>query len=183
MTRRLLVVLAAGVFLALLGLSSIAQEAKKETAKPAYVGDSKCGKMCHKDEHTSWLATKHAKAYESLKPEDRKKDSCVICHVTGFGVADTLFEGVQCEACHGPGSLYKDIKIMSKSKYKENWDAQHKLALAAGLVVPDEKTCIGCHNKKSPTFKGFDYATMKAKGVHSLKSTKVEPAKKDSSGG
>lgn len=182
MTRRLLVVLTLVVFLVVLGLSSFAQEAKKEAAKPEYVGEKKC-KMCHKDEHASWLTTKHATAYDVLKAEDKKKDSCVVCHVTGFGVADTLFEGVQCEACHGPGSLYKSMKIMSKDKYKTDREAQHKLAVEAGLLIPDEKTCTGCHNKKSPTFKEFDYAKMKAKGVHALKDAEAKPEAKDSTGG
>jgi hypothetical protein len=179
MMRRLILVVAAAVFVGSWSVSAIAQEAKKDTKKDVvkaeYVGEKKC-KMCHKDEHASWLETKHAKAYEALKPEDRKKDSCVVCHVTGFAVADTLFEGVQCEACHGPGSLYKSAKIMSKTKYKENREAQHKLALEAGLVIPDEKTCVGCHNKKSPTFKSFDYTKMKAAGVHALPKAEGEKA-------
>jgi hypothetical protein len=27
-----------------------------------------------------------------------------------------------------------------------------------GLVMPTEETCKTCHNEKSPTFKGFDFA-------------------------
>ena len=83
-----------------------------------------------------------------------------------FAVADTVFEGVQCEACHGPGSLYKSAKIMSKKKYKTDREAQHKLALEAGLIIPTEETCVGCHNKKSPFFKAFDFAKRKAAGTH-----------------
>ena len=86
--------------------------------------------MCHKTEHKSWLETKHAKAYETLKPEDRKKDSCIVCHITGFGVADTVFEGVQCEACHGPGSLYKSMKIMNKKKYKADRETRKPVPAA-----------------------------------------------------
>jgi len=33
-------------------------------------------------------------------------------------------------------------------------------------VIPDETTCTGCHNSKSPTFKGFDFATAKEKIKH-----------------
>jgi hypothetical protein len=189
MKRHLLIAILAVAIAGLWSMSAIAQEAKKETKKETekeakkaeYVGGTKC-KICHKAEYTSWEETKHAKAYEALKPEDRKKDSCVVCHVTGFGVADTLFEGVQCEACHGPGSLYKSPKIMSKSKFKENPEAQLKLAMEAGLVLPTEETCVGCHNKKSPTFKGFDFEKMKAKGVHALpqvEEKKTEEGKKE----
>ncbi len=180
MKRRLIMMLTASILVAIWSLSGLAQDSTKKAKTPEYIGAKKC-KMCHKNEHKSWLETKHAKAYDVLKPAEKKKDSCVVCHVTGFGVADTLFEGVQCEACHGPGSLYKSTKIMSKKKYKENREAQHKLALEAGLIIPDEKTCTGCHNKKSPNFKSFDYKKMKAKGMHTLKG--AAPAKKDSTGG
>lgn len=183
--RQLTVILTVSIFVVMLSLGGFAQDTTKKAEKPTaeYVGATKCTKMCHKDEHKSWLETKHATAYDVLKPEDKKKDSCAVCHVTGLGVADTLFEGVQCEACHGPGSLYKSTKIMSKTKYKKDREAQHKLALEAGLIIPDEKTCTGCHNKKSPTFKSFDYKTMKAKGVHSVAKAEEKPVEKDSTGG
>ena len=188
MKPRLIMTLAACILIGTGSLTGFAQEvAKKETPKkvktPEYVGEKKC-KICHKAEHKSWLETKHATAYDTLKPEEKKVDSCVVCHTTGFGVADTLFEGVQCEACHGPGSLYKSAKIMSKTKYKKNRETQHKLALAAGLIIPDEKVCVSCHNKKSPTFKSFDFAKQKQKVAHlpdSAKATVTESAtKKDS---
>ena len=183
MKCRLALIVFVAALLVALGSVGIAQEEKKKPAKtPEYVGAKKC-KMCHKTEHKSWLETKHAKAYETLKPEDRKKDSCIVCHITGFGVADTVFEGVQCEACHGPGSLYKSMKIMNKKKYKADREVQHKLAVEAGLLIPDEKTCTGCHNKKSPTFKDFDYAKMKAKGVHALEKAAADSTKVDSTGG
>jgi hypothetical protein len=123
--------------------------------KPTYIGADKCGKMCHKIEYTSWLTTKHAKAFESLKPADQAKAECVGCHVTG-GSKD--LPGVQCEACHGAGSDYKAISVM-KDKAK---------AKAAGLIIPDEKACVTCHNKKSPNFKGFNFAEA-VKKVHDKK--------------
>jgi DnaJ-class molecular chaperone len=140
-------VAAVAIVLLFLAVSLYAQE-------KTYVGADKC-KLCHKIEYTSWAATKHAKAFDSLKPEDRAKKECVECHVTG-GKAE--MPGVQCEACHGPGSQYKTISIM-KDKQK---------AIAAGLVIPTEKNCVQCHNKKSPTFKGFNFAEMAPK-VHDKK--------------
>jgi 3-hydroxymyristoyl/3-hydroxydecanoyl-(acyl carrier protein) dehydratase len=42
-------------------------------------------------------------------------------------------------------------------------------AVAAGLVIPTEATCTGCHNSESPTFPGsFNYEEMKAAGVHEI---------------
>jgi hypothetical protein len=133
-----------------------------------YVGAAKC-KMCHMNEHKVWMESKHAKAFDVLKPEEQKKPECVSCHVTGAGkaaAADADLKGVQCESCHGPGSLYKSMDIMNKAKYAADKEGMHKKSLEAGLIIPDEKTCTGCHNPKSPTFKGFEFASAKEKIKH-----------------
>jgi hypothetical protein len=124
-------------------------------AQHTYLGAEKCGKMCHKVEFTSWSAGKHAKAFDSLKPADQAKADCVGCHVTG---GKKELPGVQCEECHGAGSDYNKLAIM-KDKAK---------AQAAGLVLPTEKDCVKCHNKKSPNFKGFNFAEA-SKKVHDKK--------------
>lgn len=122
---------------------------------PTYLGADKCGKLCHKIEYTSWSTTKHAKAFASLKPADQAKPECVNCHVTG---GKKELPGVQCEACHGPGSAFAKLAVM-KDLAK---------AKTAGLVIPVEKDCLVCHNKKSPNFKGFNFAEA-AKKVHEKK--------------
>lgn len=139
------------------------------SAAPLYVGADKC-KMCHKSEKQGeqfpiWEASAHAGAYTTLATEEAKKiaagmgiddpqasDQCLSCHVTAFAApaeqkAETysLEEGVSCEACHGPGDEYKKMTVM-KDREK---------AIAAGLIIPDEATCVTCHNDKSPTFKPF----------------------------
>ncbi|MFQ6616330.1 MAG: multiheme c-type cytochrome [Fidelibacterota bacterium] len=101
---------------------------------------------------------------------------CLVCHTTGYDsggyeVKDEAFwnpdpedrkarkavrrmEGLQavgCEACHGPGSAYK-----SKSTMEEIHEGTLDRA-EVGLLMPDEETCLGCHNEKSPTFKGFKF--------------------------
>jgi len=125
------------------------------SADHQYVGDAKC-KMCHSKQFKSWETTKHAKAYEALKEADLKKDECVGCHTTGYKKSTDLLKGVQCEACHGAGSDYKNMNIM-KDKAK---------AVEAGLIMPTEETCKTCHNEKSPTFKGFKFEEAKKTGVH-----------------
>ena len=45
-------------------------------------------------------------------------------------------------------------------------------AVAAGLIIPDEKTCIQCHNDKSPTYKEFDYKKFYAKIAHPIPTEK-----------
>jgi len=146
-----------------------------------YIGADKCA-MCHKAEakgnqYGKWLASSHAKAWETLASpkalEIAKKkgittapqatEACVKCHVTGFGQVAAMFDagfkkelGVQCEACHGPGSDYKAISVMKDKA----------AAVAAGLIIPDEAMCKKCHNAESPTFTAFDYKTMYAKIAH-----------------
>ncbi|MEW6337936.1 MAG: multiheme c-type cytochrome [Acidobacteriota bacterium] len=105
-------------------------------AEPTFIGAAKC-KMCHKLQHDSWLETKHAKATESAKNANDMKfeAACLGCHATN---ADEALTGVQCEACHGPGSDYKSIQVM-KDRAK---------AVANGLVIPTQATCNRCHDGK-----------------------------------
>jgi nitrate/TMAO reductase-like tetraheme cytochrome c subunit len=120
-----------------------------------YIGASKC-KMCHKVQYTSWESLSHAKAFDRLTGDEQSNPDCLKCHATG-GSAD--MPGVQCEACHGPGSDYKSMKVM------KDRDA----SVAAGLIVPNEDTCKGCHVGAPHDQKPFDYATAKEKGVHEHK--------------
>lgn len=137
-------------------------------AEPQYVGALKC-KACHMKEYTAWSAQPHAKAFDLLKPEEQKKPECVACHVTGAGKpggGTKDLQGVQCEACHGPGSAYKAIDVMNKPAFQANHDGAHMKAVAAGLVIPTEESCKSCHNPKSPHFKSFDFVAAKEKIKH-----------------
>lgn len=139
------------------------------SAAPEYVGSSKC-KICHKAEYEAWLKEKHSKAMDSLKPEEQKKADCLACHTTGYGKpakpgADLADVG--CEACHGPASEYKDVKIMHKKKFEVDRQGQLKLGMAAGLIPsPGQAVCVSCHNAKSPTFKGFNFKEAVQKVKH-----------------
>ncbi len=166
LARILAVLTAVAAFTAVAILADEAKKADEPTFE--YVGDKKC-KMCHKDQHSSWLETKHAKAYDALSAEEKKKPECVGCHVTGTTAKDVLLEGVQCEACHGAGSAYKSPKIMSKKNWPADPEKHMKMAVEAGLIVPTEETCKGCHKKEgNPNFKEFDFAKSKPK-VHAFK--------------
>jgi hypothetical protein len=147
-----------------------------------FIGASKCA-ICHKQAKTGnqygvWLGTKHAKALESLAtPEAKeigsklgiddpqKSGKCLKCHSTAYWFSETkvvesipVAEGVSCESCHGPGKDYMKMSVM------KNRDA----AVAAGLVIPDEKTCRLCHNEEAPTFKGFDFKERWEKIKHPI---------------
>ena len=148
-------------------------------AQNSYEGVKVCG-VCHKTAKSGeqlkiWEGSKHAEAYKTLSTPEAKKYSpdvdpaknpkCLKCHITGYGVDAKMFgkkfnveDGVQCEACHGPGSGYKSLKVMKDKA----------AAVKAGLVVHEKKSeyCVGCHNSESPTFKGFDFDKMWAKIAH-----------------
>jgi hypothetical protein len=148
------------------GLLAISLISGAGTAK--YSGQAKC-KTCHLKQHKVWRVAKHANALETLPEKDRTNPECLACHTTGYGktAAEGVdLAGVQCEACHGPGSVYKSMKIMSKKAYRADPAAAHQKAVEAGLIIPDKTTCLRCHNDKSPTFKGFDEAAMMEKIKH-----------------
>lgn len=136
---------------ALLWVSAVALAAAPDHK---YIGAQKC-KICHKIQHTSWLATKHAKAFETLKPAEQKDPKCYQCHVTDN---DAAMVGVQCEQCHGPGSDYQGLKVMK----------DRAASIAAGLILPTKEVCVQCHNSKSPNFKGFNFDEA-VKKVHEHK--------------
>ncbi|MEZ4427461.1 MAG: multiheme c-type cytochrome, partial [Nannocystaceae bacterium] len=78
-----------------------------------YVGDEECGN-CHDAAKSFWDSTRHAQAYDTLVAANKEFDlSCVGCHVTGFNkpggshvVENAGLRDIQCEQCHGPGSLH-----------------------------------------------------------------------------
>lgn len=169
-------VLASGLFLSYALAQEKAPAGKATTTKATfqYIGSGKC-KLCHNTvssgkQYDKWLSTKHAKAYATLASEESKKiakekgiadpqksEKCLKCHVTAFTVPAaqkaatlTLEEGVGCEACHGPGEKYKDMKIMK----------DRKLSMENGLILPTEKICVTCHNQESPFYKPFKFEEM-----------------------
>jgi hypothetical protein len=169
------------LFLAIVVFGALAAlPAFAEAAAHDYVGTSKC-KMCHKGESKgmvweNWLETKHAKAMETLDAEkgEDKNPECLKCHTVGFGTAtgynpetpDENFASVGCEACHGAGADYKAMKVMK----------DREQAVAAGMIIPTEETCTGCHNEASPTFKGFNYEEALATGTHNKAAVEEAPA-------
>ena len=144
-----------------------------------YIGASKC-KMCHVkpatgEQYNIWLKGPHAGAMKTLASDEAKKiatekgiadpttdAACTKCHSTVAGVDSKLIasakmdEGVSCESCHGPGSMYKGASVMKN----------RELAMSKGMIIPDEALCKTCHNEESPTYKEFNYTEMLAKIAH-----------------
>jgi predicted CxxxxCH...CXXCH cytochrome family protein len=137
----------------------------------SYVGIKFC-KMCHQGEkngsiYEKWQASKHSQATANMLKSPDKAEKCFNCHSTGYGkggydtaVNDTTgkFDGVQCEACHGPGSDYKKMDIM-KDKQK---------SIANGLIMPKPEDCKNCHNNSYHKDMKFDYATAWPKIEHKV---------------
>ena len=172
-----------------IGFALAAGMAHAAGGEPQYVGASKC-KTCHKkeligDQYGAWEKAKHSQAFETLKGEKalevakakgltaapHEAGECLKCHMTAYGEDPSKFakapldpkDGVQCESCHGPGSLYKSKKTM----------ADHDKSVAAGMWEPDknEKICLECHNDQSPTWDaaaGFDFEKRKEEIAHAI---------------
>jgi hypothetical protein len=130
---------------------------------PQYVGSQVCAEchlgQQHGNEYVPWLSSRHAAAYWRLatdwalflahqRPHYQdvtdpiQDDRCLLCHTTGAQDPDALFaasfdpkEGVGCEACHGPGSMYVEAEVM----------ADRSVFLEAGGRIPGAETCAGCH--------------------------------------
>lgn len=135
-------------------------EAAKRLPPPAtpgpgqagYVGTEACAD-CHPEAVDFWKNTRHARAWETLEKVDKQFDyECTSCHVTGWdrpggstmAVNETLRD-VQCETCHGPGSLHVDAE-----------DADLKKTIAR---APAENLCATeCHTPEhSDTFERTAY--------------------------
>lgn len=141
--------------LAPLLLVAQARGEKEQQPKPTYVGAKSC-KMCHMKQHRAWKKMKHAQAWENLPKEfraagktDDRGRACISCHVTGyqqpggFESADKSAHllGVQCEACHGPGSLHKaaanQLRAAKVKKFPEG---------ANKFIQLKPTNCADCHN-------------------------------------
>lgn len=144
-----------------------------------YIGAAKC-KMCHNKPQTGkqfdiWASSLHANALKSLSSEKSmeyakknniadptKEKSCLKCHATYYNVKEDLIqtltanEGVSCESCHGPGSVYKSNAIM-KDQAK---------SLASGLILPTKEVCEKCHNKENPFYVPFNFEAAVKKIAH-----------------
>jgi hypothetical protein len=131
---------------AAINLRNAPPPAPREPGRAYFVGDAKCG-ACHKQALAFWKSTVHAGAWRTLVEVGKENDyKCTGCHVTGYGQVGGSSLGhtdrlrdVQCEVCHGPGSIHVAEKGL------EDPASVHKEAPAS--------TCTGCHTEQhSDTF-------------------------------
>ena len=154
-----------------------------QSPKGEIVGSAKCN-VCHKSKKRGnqaavWQESKHAKAFEVLASDEakavaakkglgdpQKEPECLACHTTqhfwgeavkiAANTKYTIEEGVGCEICHGPGSLYQKTKVMKDPE----------AARTNGLIDPNEEFCLKCHNQKSPSFREFNFKERWAQIAH-----------------
>lgn len=117
-----------------------------EPGRAHFVGTAQCV-SCHEGAMTFWRKTVHAHAWTTLVRGGKQADyKCVGCHVTGFGEVGgsslgftRKLEAVQCESCHGPGSVH----VAGEGNEEP---------LAIKRDTP-ESTCTTCHTPEhSDTF-------------------------------
>jgi len=131
---------------AAINLRNAPPPAPREPGRPFYVGDTKCG-PCHKAALAFWKGTVHASAWETLVEVGKQNDyKCTSCHVTGYGQVGGSSLGhtkglqdVQCEVCHGPGSIHVAEKGLEEPASVHN--------------QTPASTCTTCHTEQhSDTF-------------------------------
>ena len=129
--------------LKMINLANAGTLPEPKPGQAVYVGVAEC-LSCHPETETYWENDFHAHAWETLVEQKKTFDAeCVSCHVTGYGQAGGSLlgqtkdrEDVQCEACHGPGSLHA-----------ESTDIEDIVA------KPGKDLCVTCHNAHhSPQF-------------------------------
>ena len=164
-----------------------------------FVSQATC-KLCHNrtEQGTQWRiwdGSPHRRAFETLLSEESKAIAkklglaaqpqeaaeCLRCHVTSYDaetkkIEKALFieDGIQCESCHGPGSNH----VVDGRRY---WMEKDPTAnMAAHIVRPDQRACVQCHRRQSPTWDparytlangqttGFDFQQAFAKIAHPL---------------
>lgn len=113
----------------------------------SYTGTASCTD-CHEDQVAFWNKTVHATAWKTLVDRGQQFDlDCIGCHVTGWDrpggsnlAHNDKLRDVQCETCHGPGSIHVARGGLEKP-------AQIALKPAADLCASQ------CHTKEhSDTF-------------------------------
>lgn len=122
-----------------------------------YVGARTCA-QCHEPSSDHWLSTPHSHAYETLVEARRHElPECVLCHATGVGhpagfTTDRTrpyFAGVQCESCHGAGSVHS--RLPARGTIRREVPAQ---------------VCLACHTPSQSPGYHADPAGYQARVVH-----------------
>ncbi|MCF6282869.1 MAG: cytochrome c family protein [Candidatus Polarisedimenticolaceae bacterium] len=157
---------------------------------PFYIGIKQC-KLCHQPHYDSWRTTHMSKAFDLLKANvraDKKRaaglnplkdytadPACLACHTTGYGKEGGFVSlektpdmvNVQCEMCHGPGSIYVEMMLKKRGTY-----TREDYLTKGGMTMPSKESNIcttACHNQASPFINAgfeFNFENRKDIGTH-----------------
>ena len=135
-------------------------------SQAAYVGAQAC-RDCHGEQYEMWQKTVHAGIHTSERAEKAPAEE-MFRYNTGVGGSggypELGREGVQCEACHGPGEKHVKEPDVKNKGYIISLGAK-----CSSCVV--EQICRGCH-----TFE-FDPEFNFEKQIEKVRhKTKVKPA-------
>lgn len=93
---------------------------------------------CHGTAGAVWAQSRHARAFDSLTPEDRT-DSCIACHVTPVAVA-IVAPAVHCQSCHQGGESHAasqgKLRTTGTVDCRSCHDARHHPAFRRELAWP-----------------------------------------------
>ncbi len=132
-----------------------------------YLGFNVC-RRCHTELSNDFVSSRHFRAFASISAANEEDNpKCLACHTTGYGQfsgydpkeekrGGIYLKGVQCEACHGQGTMHsRDGRYVKSAR----------------------ESCRRCHTSfRSPD---FDYEEYMKRMGHCYGYRKRETAKED----
>ncbi|MCF6219312.1 MAG: cytochrome c family protein [Gammaproteobacteria bacterium] len=109
-----------------------------------YVGNTKC-RLCHREFFLGRKKDKHDFALEKvIEMGYGENPRCLTCHATGYGIEGGFtsikktprLANVQCEGCHGPGSVH--VKRRDAGGFLSGTDRPERI----------KKMCKSCHTER-----------------------------------
>ena len=133
-------------------------------AGPARAGDlvgAESCRSCHLEAYRIWSQGPHARAADSLTPEQRRSPLCLYCHSRDevrSGAAQVV--SVSCETCHGGGRYYQPEVVM------RDRELAHLFGLADLTAQNAASSCETCHGGETPSLQPFDVKAALARIDH-----------------
>ncbi|MCS7072473.1 MAG: hypothetical protein NZM00_13280 [Anaerolinea sp.] len=92
----------------------------------------------------SWIPLNLADSWDD--PAYDWEQNCAFCHTTGLNLERGRWQddGVQCEACHGPGSEHVDTASRAGRRPNDNELAAIRASISSAV---DPQTCGQCHSR------------------------------------
>jgi peroxiredoxin len=140
--------------------------------KGKFVGSESC-KSCHAPQHALWQDSAHAHAFATISKQGKPDETCVRCHVTGFGeeggypAGGQAMVNVGCESCHGPGEKHVAEGARRKGTILALSDKCDSCVIL--------QICGSCHDGKWDPDLEFKLEEKLAKIRHGMRETASKP--------